>query len=92
MHSSWWNGDLKPSVGCYRSKGKVLTHLRHVNRGHGSYEKLAEAFGGKGFFVQTPGELDAALAQAFTYAGPSVVNIDIDPFCGTESGSLQDHN
>lgn len=56
------------------------------------YEKFAEAFGALGFFVQTPEELDAALTQAIASNGPAVINIDIDPLCGVESGSLQDHN
>jgi len=30
--------------------------------------------------------------QAIAGTGPTLINIVIDPFCGTESGSLQDHN
>jgi len=56
------------------------------------YEKLSQAFGGLGYFVQTPSELDAAVAEAFASSKPAIINIDIDPFCGVESGSLTDHN
>jgi 2-hydroxyacyl-CoA lyase 1 len=56
------------------------------------YEKMAEAFGGLGFFVATPQELDDAIKKAIASNGPAVINIDIDPLCGVESGSLQDHN
>lgn len=30
--------------------------------------------------------------QAIAHKGFSLINIAIDPLCGTESGSLQDHN
>lgn len=30
--------------------------------------------------------------EAIAATGPTLINIAIDPFCGTESGSLQDHN
>ena len=43
------------------------------------YEKVIEAFGGKGFFVETPDQLKPALEAAFATDGPSVVNIMINP-------------
>ena len=43
------------------------------------YEKVIEAFGGKGFYVETPAELKPALDAAFATEGPSVVNIMSNP-------------
>ena len=42
------------------------------------YERIAEAFGARGFFVTQPSELDRVLPEAMT-GGPSIVNIMIDP-------------
>ena len=41
------------------------------------YEKLAEAFGGKGYFVRTPDELRAAVQAAMAAQEPVIVNIMI---------------
>ncbi|XP_048367731.1 2-hydroxyacyl-CoA lyase 1 isoform X1 [Sphaerodactylus townsendi] len=44
------------------------------------YEQIASAFGGKGYFVQTPEELQAALKRSLAEKHiPSVINIMIDP-------------
>jgi len=43
------------------------------------YELLGEAFGGKGFSVQTPPELEKALQEAFKHDSISVINVHIDP-------------
>lgn len=41
------------------------------------YEKLAEAFGGKGYFVRTPDELRSAVQAAMAAQEPAIVNIMI---------------
>jgi oxalyl-CoA decarboxylase len=38
-----------------------------------------EAFGGKGYFVTKPEELEPALKSALADSGPTIVNIMIDP-------------
>ena len=43
------------------------------------YEKVIEAFGGLGFYCETPDEMKSALEQAFASGKPCVVNIMIDP-------------
>ncbi|XP_015285182.1 PREDICTED: 2-hydroxyacyl-CoA lyase 1 [Gekko japonicus] len=44
------------------------------------YEQIAAAFGGKGYFVQTPEELQAALKRSLVEkCTPSLINIMIDP-------------
>ncbi|KAG2300303.1 hypothetical protein Bca52824_036775 [Brassica carinata] len=56
------------------------------------YHKLIEAFGGKGYIVETPDELKSALSESFAARKPAVVNVIIDPFAGAESGRLQHKN
>lgn len=43
------------------------------------YERVIEAFGGKGYYVTTPSELGPALKSALAEPGPTLVNIMIDP-------------
>lgn len=43
------------------------------------YERVIEAFGGRGYFVTTPAELASALKEALSDPVPSVVNVMIDP-------------
>jgi oxalyl-CoA decarboxylase len=52
------------------------------------HELIAEAFGGKGYHVTTPAELRAALAEAIGSGGPSVIDCELDPAAGVESGHL----
>src|SRR5258706_3648371 len=41
------------------------------------YDKMMEAFGGKGFFVQDPKKIRAALDEAMAFPGPALVNVVI---------------
>lgn len=43
------------------------------------YERIIEAFGGKGYYVTTPEQLASALKQALEEGVPNVVNVMIDP-------------
>ncbi len=43
------------------------------------YERVIEAFGGKGYYVTRPEELGATLKEAFNDPMPNIVNIAIDP-------------
>ncbi len=56
------------------------------------YEKLIEAFGGRGYHVtDTPG-LTEALTEALASGKPALINAVIDPTAGTESGHIQSLN
>ena len=56
------------------------------------YEKLIEAFGGRGYHVtDTPG-LTNALSEALASGKPALINAVIDPTAGTESGHIQSLN
>jgi len=52
------------------------------------HEMIAQAFGGKGYHVSTPSELQSALAEAIASRGPSIVDCELDPAAGVESGHL----
>ena len=41
------------------------------------YDKMMEAFGGKGWFVENPKDLKLALEQAMAFRGPALVNVMI---------------
>jgi oxalyl-CoA decarboxylase len=56
------------------------------------HELIAEAFGGKGYHVTTPSELRSALAEAIAGNGPSVIDCELDPAAGVESGHLASLN
>ncbi|BBZ46443.1 oxalyl-CoA decarboxylase [Mycobacterium parmense] len=56
------------------------------------HELIAEAFGGKGYHATTPSELRAALAEAVASGGPSVIDCELDPGAGVESGHLSSLN
>mmetsp|Transcript_48439 Transcript_48439/g.80516 ORF Transcript_48439/g.80516 Transcript_48439/m.80516 type:complete len:1128 (+) Transcript_48439:91-3474(+) len=44
------------------------------------YDLLADAFGGKGYYVETADELRTALREAINARVPTVVNVMIDPY------------
>jgi len=58
----------------------------------GRYEKLAEAFGGVGYYVEDPAQLAKALAEALAAGKPALINCAIDPKAGTESGHIGNLN
>ena len=41
------------------------------------YDKMMEAFGGKGLFIEDPKDLMGALEEAMAFRGPALVNIRI---------------
>lgn len=56
------------------------------------HELIAEAFGGKGYHVSTAAELRAALTEAIGSRGPSLIDCELDPTAGVESGHLANRN
>jgi len=60
---------------------KQQTHLGRetgVTFGNPDFVALAEAFGAKGYPVESPRELGPALAQALAEPGPSIVDVPVD--------------
>ncbi|MDP7737638.1 oxalyl-CoA decarboxylase [Mycobacterium paragordonae] len=56
------------------------------------HELLAEAFGGKGYHVTTPAELEASLSEALASGAPALIDCQLDPAAGVESGHLASLN
>lgn len=56
------------------------------------YDKLIEAFGGKGYHVESSGDLEKALKEAIEAGTPALINCVIDSTAGTESGHIQSLN
>ncbi|WP_310778441.1 oxalyl-CoA decarboxylase [Mycobacterium sp. Z3061] len=56
------------------------------------HELLAEAFGGKGYHVTTPAELQTALSEALASGAPALIDCQLDPAAGVESGHLASLN
>lgn len=63
-----------------------------VLNAHAHHELIAQAFGGKGYHVTTPVELRSALAEAVAAEGPSIIDCELDPAAGVESGHLSSLN
>jgi oxalyl-CoA decarboxylase len=59
-----------------------------VLNAHARHELIAEAFGGRGYHVTTPTELQSALTDALASNGPAIVDCELDPAAGVESGHL----
>jgi oxalyl-CoA decarboxylase len=56
------------------------------------YDRIIEAFGGKGYHVTDTPELTAVLGEALASRRPALINAVIDPTAGTESGHIQSLN
>lgn len=56
------------------------------------HELIAEAFGGKGYHVRTPSELRSALSEAIGSRAPAIIDCELDPAAGVESGHLASLN
>jgi oxalyl-CoA decarboxylase len=56
------------------------------------HERLIEAFGGTGYHVTTPQELEEALRAALSARAPVLIDCVLDPSAGTESGHITNLN
>jgi oxalyl-CoA decarboxylase len=63
-----------------------------VLNAHARHELIAEAFGGKGYHVTTAAELQSALTEALASKAPAIVDCELDPAAGVESGHLTSLN
>ena len=53
---------------------------------------MMEAFGGQSYNVNRSGSLAAACRIAFSQRKPTVINVQIDPMAGVESGNVHSFN
>jgi len=52
------------------------------------YNKIAEAFGAKGYYVTTPAELSQALTEAIASKAPAIIDVQLAGDAGKESGHI----
>ncbi|MCC8120264.1 MAG: oxalyl-CoA decarboxylase [Bacteroidales bacterium] len=52
------------------------------------YDKLADAFGAKSYYVTTPAELTAALKEAIASKAPALIDVQLAADSGKESGHI----
>src|SRR5258708_37971211 len=56
------------------------------------YDKMMEAFGGKGGFVENPKDLKSALEQATAVKGPALVNVMISQEAARKPQHVRSHS
>ena len=56
------------------------------------YEKMIEAFGGKGYYATTPDEVDQMVGEAVASGKPSFVHVQLADYAGKESGHISNLN
>ncbi|BCJ89529.1 oxalyl-CoA decarboxylase [Terrihabitans soli] len=56
------------------------------------YDKMMEAFGGKGYYATSPDELKRMVDEAMNSKKPALINAVIDPEAGSESGNIGNLN
>ncbi|HBN1784492.1 TPA: oxalyl-CoA decarboxylase [Escherichia coli] len=59
---------------------------------HARYEKLMDAFGGSGYYAETEEDIQQALDTCLASGKPGIINVNIDPAAGTESGHITNLN
>jgi oxalyl-CoA decarboxylase len=79
-----YRGDEQASDGADPAPTVLSTRAHH--------ELLAKAFGGNGFHVTTPAELKSALSDALASRQPAIIDCQLDPAAGVESGHLTSLN
>jgi 2-hydroxyacyl-CoA lyase 1 len=57
--------------------------------GEAHYELMAEAFGGKGFYVTEPKQIKPALEEALQMDMPAIINIIINPLVGRKKQEFE---
>lgn len=80
------NGGIYNGIGVNPSGGKcpAPTTLEINDR----YDKLADVFGGKGYYCETQAELKAALTEAIASKAPAIINVRLAIDAGKESGHI----
>lgn len=56
------------------------------------YEKMIEAFGGKGYYATTPDEVEQMVGEAVASGKPSFVHVQLADYAGKESGHISTLN
>ena len=67
-----WGQMLRPQVAVFGEERKVATLLNYTR-----YDKIVEAMGGHGEYVEEPDQIRPALERAFASGKPALVNVKI---------------
>ena len=67
-----WGQMLRPQVTLYGEDRAVATHLEYTR-----YDKIVEAMGGHGEFVERPEDIGPALGRAYASGKPALINVII---------------
>ena len=78
--------------GVYRGDPEGRPYSPTGLRRDARYERIIEAFGGKGYHVTDTPSLTEAVGEALASGRPALINAVIDPTAGTESGHIQSLN
>jgi len=77
-----WGQMLRPQAQAYGQDRLVATELSHTR-----YDKVVEALGGHGEYVEEPDQIRPALERAFASGKPALVNVKIRQDRGAMKGS-----
>ncbi|WP_174237066.1 oxalyl-CoA decarboxylase [Mycobacterium basiliense] len=87
-----YRGDEDNATSPGSSPSHVADPAPTVLNASARHELIAEAFGGKGYHVSTPAELESALTLALESNAPAIIDCELDPAAGVESGHLANLN
>ena len=73
------NGGIGGGIAEFPKEGQLPPRVLTIGA---RYDKMMEAFGGKGFYVEDPKDLRAALDAAMAHDGPALVNVKLQPEAG----------
>jgi thiamine pyrophosphate-dependent acetolactate synthase large subunit-like protein len=73
------NGGIGRGVESFVEGEQIPAHALSIDA---RYDKMMEAFGGKGFFVEDPADLKQALEDAKAFDGPALVNVRLHHAAG----------
>ncbi len=73
------NGGIGGGLAEFPKEGQLPPRVLTIGA---RYDKMMEAFGGKGFYVDDPKDLRAALDAAMAHPGPALVNVKLQPEAG----------
>ena len=73
------NGGIGRGIAEMPTEGQIPPGILTIGA---RYDKMMEAFGGKGFYLEDPKDLKGALDEAMAFDGPALVNVRLHPEAG----------
>ena len=84
------NGGIYNNIGVNPSTDPAIEHdpAPTTLDLHARYDKMADVFGAKGYYVSTPSSLKAALEEAIASKAPAIIDVQLAADAGKESGHI----